>query len=104
MCINGPRNIQIPQAKLAAFCEANGIVRLSLFGSVLSEDFQPDSDVDILIEFAAGRAVGLIHFAGLEIELSEMLGRKVDLRTPEDLNRRWRDQVVTSAEVQYEAA
>ena len=93
----------IPKAELAAFCEANGIRRLAIYGSALRDDFNPDSDIDLLVEFMEGRTPGLIGIAGMEIELSSLFGgRKIDLRTPEDLSRYFRQQVVDSAEVQYE--
>ena len=75
---------------------------LSLFGSVLREDFRPDSDVDVLVEFEDGHAPGLLGIARMERELSEILGgRKIDLRTPEDLSRYFRQDVLAAAEVQY---
>ncbi len=72
-----------------------------MFGSVLRDDFGPESDVDVLVEFEPGARVGLITLAGMEIELSEMIGRKVDMRTAEDLSRYFRDEVLAEAEVQY---
>lgn len=93
--------IPIDQEKIAAFCRRHHIRRLALFGSVLREDFRPDSDVDVLVEFEPGHAVGLIRLAGMELEFSELLGRKVDLRTPADLSRYFRQEVLESAEVQY---
>jgi uncharacterized protein len=93
--------ISIPEDKITAFCQRNHIVKLSLFGSVLRDDFRPDSDVDILVDFESGHVPGLIRLAGMEIELSEILGRKVDLRTPEDLSRYFRQKVLDSALVQY---
>lgn len=74
---------------------------MSLFGSVLREDFGPDSDLDVLVEFEPGQPVGFIRLAGMEIELSDIIGRKVDLRTPGDLSRYFRQEVLDSAEVQY---
>jgi hypothetical protein len=74
---------------------------MSLFGSALREDFGPESDVDILVEFEPGQSVGLIRLAGMEIELSDIFGRKVDLRTPGDLSRYFRQEILDSAEVQY---
>jgi len=74
---------------------------MSLFGSVLREDFGPDSNLDVLVEFEPGQSVGLIRLAGMQIELSDILGRKVDLRTPGDLSRYFRQEVLDSAEVQY---
>ena len=77
--------------------------KLSLFGSVLKGTARPDSDVDLLVEFDAGCTPSLLRLAGMENELSDMLGRKVDLRTPADLSRHFRDEVVRTAEVQYAA-
>ena len=93
--------IDVPKDKLAAFCQRHHIQKLSLFGSVLRDDFRPDSDVDVLVEFEPGQRVGLIRLAGMELELSELLGRKVDLRTPADLSRYFRQTVLDSAAVQY---
>ena len=89
---------------LADFCRANGIRRLSLFGSRLKGTARPDSDVDLLVEFEPDRIPGLIGMAGMEIELSEMLGGlHVDLRTPLDLSRFFREEVVRTAEPQFVA-
>lgn len=87
--------------KLAEFCRRNHIRKLSLFGSVLTDRFDPDSDVDVLVEFELGNGPGYFGLAGMEIELSEMLGRKVDLRTPQELSRYFREKVVTGADVQF---
>lgn len=95
--------VEIPHEKLAEFCQRNHIRRLSLFGSILRDDFGPDSDIDILVEFEPGYTPGLLGIAGMEIELSEMIGRKVDLRTPGDLSRYFRDAVMREARVQYAA-
>lgn len=92
--------IPIDRKKITEFCRRNHIKRLAFFGSVLRDDFRPDSDVDVLIEFEPGHVPGLA-FYGMEIELSELLGRKVDLRTPADLSRYFRQDVLKSAEVQY---
>ena len=92
--------ISLDQAKIAEFCRKRHIRRLALFGSVLHDDFGPDSDVDVLVEFEPGHVPGLEFFA-MEIELSELLGRKVDLNTPGFLSPRLRSQVLTEAEVQY---
>ncbi|MCD4686264.1 MAG: nucleotidyltransferase family protein [Anaerolineae bacterium] len=94
--------IDLSQADIAAYCVQNQIRRLALFGSVLRDDFGPDSDVDMLVEFEAGAVVGLFDIARMERELSEFVGRKVDLRTPGDLSQYFRQQVLDSAEVQYE--
>ena len=86
---------------IAEFCRRNHIHRLALFGSVLRDDFGPGSDIDVLVEFEPGQLVGL-RFIEIERELSNLLGgRKVDLITPKFLNRRIRDRVLASAEVQY---
>ena len=94
--------IDIDAEGLAAFCRRAGIGRLSFFGSVIRKDFGPDSDVDVLVEFDAGHVPGLITLAGMEMELAAALGRKVDLRTPEDLSGYFRADVVSSARLQYE--
>ena len=95
--------IDIPTEKIAEFCRANRIRRLALFGSVLRDDFGPDSDVDVLVEFEPGTHIGL-RFFRLEIELSEILGRKVDLNTPGFISDYFRDEVLAEAEVHYDAA
>ena len=92
----------IPPQRIAAFCRQHGIRRLALFGSALRGDFRPDSDVDVLVEFEPGRTPSLLGIARLERELSPLFGgRKVDLRTPEDLSRYFRQKVIEEAEVQY---
>ena len=96
--------IQIPKDKIAAFCRTHHIRRLALFGSVLRDDFRPDSDVDVLVEFEPGHPVGLIRLAGIERELSVLLGRKVDLNTAGFLSRYFRTKVLSEAEVCYDAA
>ena len=95
--------IDIPKDEIAEFCRRNHIRRLALFGSVLREDFTPESDVDVLVEFEPDARVGL-RFFGLEQELSEILGRKVDLNTAGFLSDYFRDEVLSEAEVQYDAA
>ena len=96
--------IDIPKERLVEFCRKHGIQKLSLFGSVLSDDFGPDSDVDVLVEFKAGTRIGLIRLTGLEFELSEIIGRKVDLNTPGFLSRYFRADVMAEREVQYAEA
>lgn len=71
---------------------------------MLRDDFRPDSDVDVLVEFESGAAAGFLRLAAIEIELTQMLGRQVDLRTPAELSRYFRDEVLREAEVQYVAA
>ncbi len=93
--------ITLPKDKIEDFCRRHHIRKLSLFGSVLRGDFRPDSDVDMLVEFEPGYSVGLIRLAGMEIELSNIIGRKVDLRTPAELSRYFRQKVLDMAEVQY---
>ena len=100
----GRARINVPQHEIAAFCRRHHIRRLSLFGSVLRDDFAPESDVDVLVEFEAGTRVGLLRLAGIEIELSELLGRKADLNTQGFLSPYYRDEVLTEAEVQYDKA
>ena len=96
--------ISIPKDRIAEFCVRNRVRRLSLFGSVLREDFDPDSDVDILVEFEPGARMGLIRLSGLEIELGKIVGRKVDLNTLGFLSKYYRDQILSEADVQYDAA
>ena len=94
--------LSIPKTELATFCRAHGIRRFAIFGSALRADFGPESDIDVLVEFAPDRVPGLLGVAGMEIELSALFGgRRVELRTPEDLSRYFRQEVLDSAEVQY---
>jgi hypothetical protein len=89
---------------LAVLCRRHDIRRLSLFGSMLKGTDRQDSDVDLLVEFAPGKEPGLLGLAGIELELSQLLGgRKVDLRTPHDLSKHFRSQVLRTAELQYAA-
>lgn len=96
--------IDIPKERIAAFCNANGIRRLALFGSILRDDFRPDSDVDILIEFLPGVQVGYFAMARMARELTTLLGRAVDLRTPAELHPAFRDEVMREALTEYVAA
>ena len=98
------KNIEIDKQVIAEFCKKNQIRSLALFGSVLRDDFRPDSDVDVLVEFEQGAHVGMLKLAGLEMELSEILGHQVDLNTPGFISRYFREQVLAEAEVQYVAA
>ena len=95
------RHIDIPSEAIAAFCGRHHIRRLGLFGSVLRDDFTPDSDLDVLVEFEEGHTPGLAFF-GMQEELSELLGRPVDLNTPGFLSRYFRDQVLKEVVVAYE--
>jgi predicted nucleotidyltransferase len=97
-------HIDVPKEALARFCVAHGVRRLALFGSVLRDDFRADSDVDVLVEFEPEQRVGYLRLARMELELSGLLGRKVDLRTPAELSRYFRDEVLRTAEVHYAAA
>ena len=93
--------IKVPSEEIREFCRRNHLRRLSFFGSVLREDFRVDSDVDVLVEFEPGSSVGYLGLAAMEVELSEILGRRVDLRTPAELSRYFRDEVLAEAEAQY---
>jgi len=92
----------IDRGKIADFCRRHHISRLAIFGSALRDDFRPDSDIDVLVDFEPGQVPGFFRLSDMEDELSALFGgRKVDLRTPEDLSRYFRDKVVAEAEVQY---
>ncbi len=95
--------ILVDQPRIAAFCRRHGVARLALFGSAIRDDFQSNSDVDVLVEFEPGRVPGLTFFA-MEDDLAEILGRKVDLHTTQSLSWHFRDRVLAEAEVQYVAA
>ncbi len=94
--------LPMSQQIIADFCTRNRIRRLSLFGSVLRDDFRPDSDVDVLVEFEPGARVGLIRYGAIEADLAELLGREVDMHTPESLSKYIREGILASAEVQYD--
>ncbi len=94
--------LALPQAQVREFCVRHRIRKLSLFGSVLTPRFRNDSDVDVLVEFESGGVPGYFELAAMESELSDLLGRKVDLRTPEELSRYFRTRVMSEAVVQYE--
>lgn len=97
------KRTHIPRKKIAEFCRKNHILKLSIFGSFLGGNFRPDSDIDFLVEFDPDHVPGLIRLSGMENELTEILGRKADMRTVEDLSRYFRDEALKSAEVQYAA-
>lgn len=95
--------IPIPMDQVRQFCQRHHIVRLALFGSVLREDFTPQSDVDVLIEFELGKTPGLRFFA-MQEELASIIGRRVDLNTPDCLSRYFREEVLQEARTLYVAA
>jgi hypothetical protein len=95
--------LEIDKEQVAAFCRKHHIRKLAFFGSVLRADFKEDSDVDVLVEFEPEHIPGLLALAGMEREFSHIIGRKADMRTPEDLSRYFREQVVRNAFVQYAA-
>ena len=95
--------IHIDKAQIATFCEKHHIVKLSLFGSVLTERFSDESDVDFLVEFHPDHVPGMIRLCGMERQLAAIVGRKADMRTKNDLSYCFRDEVVKMAVVQYAA-
>ncbi len=94
--------VNITKDQISDFCKRNHIKRFSFFGSVLRDDFRPDSDIDILVDLDHTYRIGLLDMAKMEIELSGILGRKVDLRTPDEISDYFRDEVLAESEVQYE--
>lgn len=94
---------KMPRDKLTEFCRRNYIRKLSLFGSAVGDRLGPDSDIDLLVEFEQGHTPGLFSIVRMEMELAEVLGRKVDLRTPDDLSRYFRDEVIRNAKLQYQS-
>ncbi len=93
--------VSIDHERIAEFCRLHHIVWLALFGSILREDFNPESDIDVLVRFDPEHVPGLFALVLMENELSGILGWRVDLRTPEDLSRYFRDRVLAEAVVQY---
>jgi len=94
--------LRVDKERIADFCRRHHITRLAIFGSALRDDFRADSDIDVLVDFEPGHVPGFFRLFDMEEELSTLFGgRKVDLRTPEDLSRYFRDRVVAEAEVQY---
>jgi hypothetical protein len=96
-------SIAVDRAEVANFCRRHNVRRLSLFGSILRPDFQPASDIDILVEFDEGQTPSLMDLGGMQVELTEMFGREVDLKTPGFLSQRIRQSVMSEAVVQYAA-
>ncbi len=98
-----PLQIAVDQSRIVDFCRRHHIRRLAFFGSVLRADFRQDSDVDVLVEYEPRASVSLLDMAEQQEALSTLLGRRADLRTPRDLSRYFREEVVAGAEVQYVA-
>jgi predicted nucleotidyltransferase len=98
------KQVAIPVADLAEFCQRHPIRKLSLFGSALRDDFGPNSDVDILVEFEPDARISFFDMVTMEMELTNIMGRKVDFRTPQELSRYFRQKVLDTAEVLYERA
>jgi len=96
--------IAVPHEAIAEFCRRHGIRRLAFFGSVLRDDFTPESDVDVLVEFEPARVPSLFTLVGYQLDLSKLLGREVDLRTPEDLSKYFREEVLAEARDVYVAS
>jgi predicted nucleotidyltransferase len=96
-------NISVDPQQVAEFCQQNGIRRLAVFGSALRNDFGPESDIDVLVEFVPGRTPGF-RFFSMQEELSRLFDRPVDLHTPASLSRYFRNDVLAEAEDQYVAA
>ncbi len=100
MVVNG---VNFPEDRIAEFCRRHGVRRFSLFGSILGASFDPESDVDVLVEFQPGVHIGLIGFAGLARELEAIIDRTVDLREPEDLSYLFRARLVREARLVHAA-
>lgn len=95
--------LSFPEPEIAEFCRRHGVARLSLFGSILRDDFRADSDVDVLVEFLPGRTPGMIGFGRMIIEFSAIIGRQADLRTPMDLSPYFRPGVIRQARLLHAA-
>ena len=102
--LNTPIGIPISRTEIETFCQRHGIRKLSIFGSVLTSEFNPESDIDLLVEYLPNRRVTYLDMVQQETQLTEMIGQKVDLRTPMELSRHFRKAVLTSAQVIYEYA
>jgi len=96
-------HIRIDRDEVTAFCRRHHIRKIAFFGSVLRDDFRPDSDVDVLVEFEADYIPGLFELMAMQLEFSELIGREADFRLPGDLSRYFRDRVIAEAEVLYAA-
>lgn len=95
--------ITVDEKRIAVFCAKHHLTKLAFFGSVLTDRFGPASDVDVLFEYHPDHIPSLFEVAAMEEELSGILGRKADMRTPRDLSRYFREEVVANAQVQYVA-
>lgn len=91
----------ISKEKLETFCKKHHIKKLALFGSAIKDKLRSDSDIDVLVEFEEGFTPGLITFCGIQNEFSDLIDREVDLRTPQELSKYFREEVIKTAEVQY---
>ncbi len=98
------KQVTIPVTELVEFCQRHLIRKLSVFGSALRDDFSSNSDVDILVEFEPDAHISFFDMVTMEMELTDMMGRKVDFRTPQELSRYFRQKVLDTAEVLYERA
>ena len=96
-------SLAVSREQLVSFCRRHGIRRLAIFGSALRSDFRAESDVDVLVEFEPGAKRGMLRLAAMEVELGQILGRRVDLNTPGFLSADYRDRVMREAEVLYDA-
>ncbi len=94
--------IKVPHEQIKQFCQKHRIRKLSFFGSVLRDDFRPDSDVDVLVEFEPDARVGLIKLEGIELELSSLLGRRAEIHTVKGLHPYFKNNVLNEAEIHYE--
>ena len=95
--------LNIAEEELTGFCRRHNIVRLALFGSILTDEYAEDSDVDVLVEFAPDAVPGYLGLATLELELGQLVGRKVDMRTAAELSSYFREEVIQMSQVQYAA-
>ncbi len=98
------KQVSIPGVELVEFCRRHPIRKLSVFGSALRDDFGPDSDIDMLVEFEPDARISFFDIVTMEMELTDMMGRQVDLRTPQELSRYFRQKVLDTAQVVYERA
>jgi len=98
-----PLRIAVPMEEIADYCCRNGIKRLRVFGSVLRDDFTPESDVDLLVAFQPDAGIDLFDFVRIKQELGDLLGREVDLVSEKGISKYIRDEVMAEAEVLYVA-